>query len=320
MPATTLGQLASRLSTYVTPDGPTFPDALMQVLERLYSKGLWQDTTEEVVLEVQDDYTIALPANAANILLVLVDSSDGRASSPSAPVRPLWHDYRLFGRSSTGMSGSVGLTDAGFSVGRSYLDAEAAGYRVRFETETGSNFSGTEKFTIDYTDGDGVRATQELNPSGVAFILSTETDIAVIHSIIWSGVDQRVRVELTNSDSDLDDAEFGLLSTPDGVLRTRRYRQSIAAPGQNLRVLFKRKVPYLSKDNDIVDIGNLNALKHGLLAIIQEDGGDGERAQYHWEESIRALNEELGEDHTGTEFTINLQIGGFGQDPIPSIL
>lgn len=319
MPASTLGQLSARLSAYTTPEGPVFADALYMVQERIYGKGLWRDTTEELVLEVQDDYTIAIPTRAESILFSLVDSSDGLASSPSAPVRPLWHDYRLFGRSSTGMSGAVGLTDAGYSVGRSHL-VPGDGYSVRFSTETLSNFTGDEEFIVNYTDSENIRYTEEISPSGVATITTSNLDIREIHSISWTGITIRTKVELVNTDTDLNDPDFGLIATPSGVLRTRRYRQSIAAPGQNLRVLVKLKAPYPTANNDVVSIGNTNALKHGLLALIAEDAADSDRAEHHWGECVRALNEELESLDTGTDFTINLQIGGFGQDPIPSIL
>lgn len=314
MPAATLGQLALKLSTYTTPGGPTFPDALGQVLERVYNLGLWQDITDERILTVQADGTIALPLDADAVLHWILNDA------PAGPIRPLWHDYRLIGRSQTQPLGG-GLIDAGFSVGASYEDDEEGNYSLRFETENGTNFTGDETFTIDYTDGDGVRATETVSPSdSVAFIVTTETDIAKIHSVIWSGVSKRVRVELKNTDTDLDDDNFGLIAAPDGVLRHRRFRVSGAYDGDEVRVLLKRKPPVLSSDNDIVYIGNTNALKHGLLAVIAEDNADLERAQYHWAECVRIFNEELGTLDVGHQFAINLDLTGHGGYPIQTIL
>lgn len=314
MPAATLGQLANRLSTYTTPDGPSFPDALSQVLERVYNLGLWQDITDERVLQAQADATIALPLDTDAVLHWIVNDS------PAGPVRPLWHDYRLIGRSANQPVGA-GLIDAGFSVGASYEDDEEAGYFLRFETENGTNFSGTESFILDYTDGDGVRASETITPDdSAAFVTSTETDIAKIHSIIWSGVSKRIRVELKNADAEFDDDEFGLLSVPEGVMRHRRFRVSGAREGDDVRVLLKRKPPVLINDNDIVYIGNSNALKHGLLAVIAEDNADLERAQYHWTECVRIFNEELGILDVGHTFTVNVDLTGHGGLPIQTIL
>lgn len=314
MPAATLGQLATKLSTYTTPDGPTFPDALTQVLERVYNLGLWQDITDERVITAQADGTIALPLDTDAVLHWIMNDA------PAGPARPLWHDYRLIGRSANQPFGA-GLIDAGFSVGASYEDDEEAGYNIRFETENGTNFSGTESFTIDFTDGDGVRATEVVSPSNaVAFKVTTETDIAKIHSIIWTGVSKRVRVELKNVDTEFDDDSFGLISGSDGVLRHRRFRVSGAHEGDLIRVLLKRKPPVLETDNDIVYIGNSNALKHGLLAVIAEDNADLERAQYHWSECVRIFNEELGILDVSHQFAINLDLTGHGGYPIQTIL
>jgi hypothetical protein len=313
VPAATLGQLATRLSTYTTPDGPTFPDALSQVLERVYNLGLWQDITDERVLQAQSDGTIALPLDTDAVLHWIVNDS------PGGPVRPLWHDYRLIGRSANQPIGA-GLIDAGFSVGASYENDEEGNYSLRFETENGTNFAGTESFTIDYTDGDGVRAAETITPDdSAAYVTSTETDIAKIHSLIWSGASKRIRVELKNTDTEFNDDNFGLISVPEGVMRHRRFRVSGARENDDVRVLLKRKPPVLANDNDIVYIGNANALKHGLLAVIAEDNADLERAQYHWTECVRIFNEELGLLDVGHQFAVNLDLTGHGGYPIQTI-
>lgn len=313
MPAATLGQLAAKLSSYTTPEGPTFPDALSQVLERVYNLGLWSDITEEQVLTVADDYTIAIPNDCSGVLYWLLDNS------PGGPSRPLWHDYRLFGRADTNLPLGHGLTDAGYTVGASIPDAVTGNYSLWFETETGSNFSGTERFVVTLTDEGGVRETEVLEPSGVAFIVTTATDIASIHSVTWSGVQSRVRVELKNTDTSLNDDSFGLIADPDGVLRTRRYRVAGSSPGSTVRCLLKRKPPALFNDDVIVHLGNTGALKHGLLATIAEDAADLERAQYHWGECTRIFNEELGSLTDGQEFTVNIDVAGYDHAGIPNL-
>jgi hypothetical protein len=73
-------------------------------------------------------------------------------------------------------------------------------------------------------------------------------------------------------------------------------------------------------DNDIVYIGNSNALKHGLLAVIAEDNADLERAQYHWTECVRIFNEELGILDVGHQFAVNLDLTGHGGFSVQTIL
>ena len=48
----------------------------------------------------------------------------------------------------------------------------------------------------------------------------------------------------------------------------------------------------MSQD-DIMHLGNLNAIKHGLLGMLAEDNADLERAQYHWTICRQLLDEEL---------------------------
>ena len=312
MPAATLGQLANKLSGYVSPDSEmTFSDALSQTLSRLYALGVWEDTTEERVLTVREDCTVSLPYDADSILHWLHNNAPGQ------PIRPLWHDYRVAGKGERPLT--PGLINAGYTVGTSYLDSDTGGYSLNFETEDGTVFQATEQFVIDYTDSSGVRRKESVTPSSsVAFILTDEDDIAEVHSIVWSGISRRVRVELKNDTASLVDDSYGLLIGPEGVLRTKRFRVGGAFAGDTVRVLLKLKPPIIDEDHDVIQIGNVNALKHGLLALVAEEQGDPDLAQMHWSNSLRILNEELGSAETGTEFVINFSLPG--QSPIPAIL
>jgi len=80
----------------------------------------------------------------------------------------------------------------------------------------------------------------------------------------------------------------------DGVARYRRFRFSNSSGStQNVKLLLKRAwQPVLTQD-DIMHLGNLNAIKHGLLGMLAEDNADLERAQYHWTICRQLLDEEL---------------------------
>jgi hypothetical protein len=62
---------------------------------------------------------------------------------------------------------------------------------------------------------------------------------------------------------------------------------------KNVKLLLKRAwEPVLTQD-DVIYLGNLNAIKHGLLGMLAEDNADLERAQYHWTICRQLLDEEL---------------------------
>jgi len=80
----------------------------------------------------------------------------------------------------------------------------------------------------------------------------------------------------------------------DGVARYRRFRfHNSDSSTKNVKLLLKRAwQPVLTQD-DIMHLGNLNAIKHGLLGMLAEDNADLERAQYHWTICRQLLDEEL---------------------------
>ena len=80
----------------------------------------------------------------------------------------------------------------------------------------------------------------------------------------------------------------------DGVARYRRFRFSNSSGStQNVKLLLKRAWQPVMSQDDIMHLGNLNAIKHGLLGMLAEDNADLERAQYHWTICRQLLDEEL---------------------------
>jgi len=78
-----------------------------------------------------------------------------------------------------------------------------------------------------------------------------------------------------------------------GVTRYRRFRLNRATDGVTVvHVLCKRAFRPLIHGDDIAHIGNIGAIKHGLLARIAEDNADIERSEYHWQRCSLLLEEE----------------------------
>lgn len=311
MPARTVGQLAALLSSY-TPAagiGPAFTECLNQVLERVYSMGLWQDMTYEVDLPLQDG-RVSLPPEADTILYYLFNDA------PLAKIRPLWYDYKALGRVEGHGTTASGLVDDGFHVGSTDLD-EDGDYSIVF-TATG-NFTGLEIFRIAGTAA-GERTLEELVPTAGASSVTTDSTYDEIHSITWTNVsDSRVKVGLTNADADLDVDSWATILGPEGVLRTRRYRVPGSNPDTEIRALLTRRHVPVSADSDIVYLGNSNALKHGLLAVTAEDNADLEKADIHWEQCRKIFDQELDSGSSGTARTINVDIWG-GQAPVQNLM
>lgn len=93
------------------------------------------------------------------------------------------------------------------------------------------------------------------------------------------------------------------------VAQIRRYRTNVTWDA-----LCKRAFRPLVNPNDVTELGNTNAVKHGLLARIAEDNADLERANYHWQECRNALNEEMESARGSAIPRVNWQIG-----PVPAL-
>jgi hypothetical protein len=99
-----------------------------------------------------------------------------------------------------------------------------------------------------------------------------------------------------SSDTTGDDASNTTLAVVkgDGVARYRRFRfANSSGQTKNIKLLLKRAWQTVLTQDDIIYLGNLNAIKHGLLGMLAEDNADLERAQYHWTICRQLLDEEL---------------------------
>ena len=100
----------------------------------------------------------------------------------------------------------------------------------------------------------------------------------------------------------------------DGVARYRRYRfANESEDTKGIRLLLKRAwVPVLGED-DIIYLGSLNVIKHGLLGMVAEDNGDLQRASYHWGLADQLLDNELTNARGPARPKVNFDPTGLGK-------
>jgi hypothetical protein len=79
-----------------------------------------------------------------------------------------------------------------------------------------------------------------------------------------------------------------------------------------VHVLCKRAFQPVRSDNDIVYVGNVGALKHGLMGRLMEDNADIERAEYHWNKCMQLMEEEAATSRGAAIPRLNVDPYGTG--------
>jgi len=285
MPAYTLSQLAPMLDKYVEPDGD-FKSSLNQVLARIYNMGIYRDLTVQYSLPVVDG-CITLPDDADSVLHTMVDGFP-------VPVRSLWHDFKSIGIGNLSVNPTIqwGLIDAGYAPTSRLLTAETS--TLYIVSASGSSvvntFSNTDGSNITIVGSDGDQfytGTLATSPFRITF----STPITSIVNIQFDALNGMFDLRTTSADPDTTIATVG----PDsGVTRYRRFRINGSVDGTTVvHVLCKRAFQLLRDDNDIVFVGNIGAIKQGLLGRLMEDNADIERSQYHWNQCMLLMEEEV---------------------------
>jgi hypothetical protein len=59
-------------------------------------------------------------------------------------------------------------------------------------------------------------------------------------------------------------------------------------------------------ESDVVYLGNVNCIKHGILATTAEDNADIERANYHWQVCKQLLEDEKDAYRGGARQTMRV--------------
>ena len=292
MPALTVKAVTKALSDYVRPDEDIVAK-LNMVMPRIYAMGMWRDLLYDWSIETTNKY-FALPEHSESLLGAMLQNSPVDAQSQ-------WHDYRISGYASDGPSPIFGVVDDGFHEAKEDLVHKVVTdvYSIRVAPiQPNTNLPTTGSITVVYgVDGDAEVgedsvATHTFDLAGGGTHLTTSVGAVNIKSISFADIPEEVRVyghySVGNTETTL------AVVKGDGVVRYRRFRFSNSGSEvRNVKLLLKRAwQPVLTQD-DIMHLGNLNAIKHGLLGMLAEDNADLERAQYHWTICRQLLDEEL---------------------------
>lgn len=306
MPAYTVAQLEAILGDYVAP-GDEFIPSLTQVLPRLHAIGLWRDTTYETSLSGANGY-VTLPADTDAVLACTVNDVPVR-------TRSMWHDVKISGRQAT-LSPFYGVVDLGFfpvmldmSTVQGVASADVVGpeelHTYLAGTTTAVTATGSADMVI-VTYSTGTKQATSLTSESGDMVLTCDGGAKLITSIVYNNVIESFDIV----DPAFPDRVIATVPTGSGVLRFRRFRTTAQADATMVHLLVKRACPVELSEDTIIYLGNLGAIKHGLLGLVQEDGGDIERAGFHWGMCGKLLDAELGSVSGSARPTPSINVAG----------
>lgn len=320
MPAYTVNQLNQMFGSggynYVSVGGD-LTLALQQVLPRLYAMGLWRDLTYEVSLSGARGY-VNLPLDTDSVLACTVNDNP-------RPVRSLWHDVRISGRSAT-LSTYYGIVDDGYTpvlldlpdVQGVASSSDMTPYGSLHLVPSGSTATvwptapnGEITFVTNDADAGGNQSLTPAYDSGAAtwtLLGDTGHTFTEIRSIIYENLTQPVDlIDTANSN-----AVVTTIPTGSGVVRYRRFRTSMKDAATTVHLLLKRACPSDLTGDTIIHLGNLGAIKYGLLGLIAEDDADMDRADVYWGKAGQLLDQELLSVMGLAKPTLKIDLSGAG--------
>jgi len=320
MPALTVKAVTKALSEYVRPDEDLVAK-LNLVMPRLYAMGMWKDLLYDWSIETTNDY-FALPEHSESLLGAMLEDSPVEARSQ-------WHDYRIGGYAKAGPSPIFGVVDDGYHPTKEdiiYETLSDGDLIVVNHVQPATTLPSEGSITIVYgrsTDsvfGEDSVATHTFNLNG-GNLSTPSSDVSSIKSISFEDVPESVKVCYDYQAAGSDPVTITLAVVKgDGVARYRRFRFSNpSAEVKNIKLLLKRAWEPVLVQDDLIYLGNLNAIKHGLLGMLAEDNADLERAQYHWTICQKLLDEELDAARGAAKPRVSLDPSGSGST-IPNIM
>ena len=328
MPALTLSAINQSLNDYVRPDFD-FITSLNMVLPRIYSMGYWRDLVYEDTI-VTDHQYFSLPDGAESLMAATIDDN-------TTSIRSMWHDVKLTGGSSMtqgrGPDPLYGVVDDGYAPSIIDLNRSLQYKLYARPLVEGNNITDCGRVIISYLNPNGELGEEIFQLDGSTAMVGANSDATRITSIVFESVSSDVKIVAVGTDdvgtvdfaADSQDWSTSILTLARGegneVARYRRYRLSNPSDAsKNVRLLMKRKFNPLRSAQDIVHLGNLNVLKHGLLGFIAEDNADVERAQYHWGTCRVLLEEEMDAHRGSAKPTVKFQPAGAGSMSIPNLM
>lgn len=316
MPALTVKAITKALSGYVRPDEDVV-SKLNLVMPRLYAMGMWRDLLYDWTIQTTNDY-FTMPEHSAGLIGALLDD---------APVelQARWHDYRIAGYASDGVAPIFGVVDDGWTAVKEDITVASTTDLFAFSMNpvpSNSNVLPSEgTITVEGWRSNGsntdktYKTTEVFNLDGSAQMISDYNTWVEITSIYFEGVFTPVDIRVE------DEFETSLATVRgDGIARYRRFRfANNSGASRVVRLLLKRSWETVLTEDDFIYLGNLNAIKHGLLGMIAEDNGDLERAQYHWTICRQLLDEELDEARGAAKPKLRIMPAGVSSR-IPNII
>ncbi len=311
MPALTVKAVTKALSEYVRPDEDLVAK-LNLVMPRLYAMGMWKDLLYDWSIETTNDY-FALPEHSESLLGAMLEDSPVEARSQ-------WHDYRIGGYAKAGPSPIFGVVDDGYHPSKEDLRTPTNSdvYEIVIRAVApATSLPSDGKIVVESTKSDGTKVSNSVDLGAYGAGWSAAT-ITKVNEISFSDIHDSVEVYASNQD---DNSEIVLAVVKgDGVARYRRFRFSNpSAEVKNIKLLLKRSWEPVLVQDDLIYLGNLNAIKHGLLGMLAEDNADLERAQYHWTICQKLLDEELDAARGAAKPRVSLDPSGSGST-IPNIM
>jgi hypothetical protein len=228
-------------------------------------------------------------------------------------ARSQWHDYRISGYAKAGPSPIFGVVDDGYHPTKEDLRTPTNSdvYEIVIRAVApATSLPSDGKIVVESTKSDGTKVSNsvDLGAYGAGWSAATVTKV---NEISFSDIHDSVEVYASNQD---DNSEIVLAVVKgDGVARYRRFRFSNpSAEVKNIKLLLKRAWEPVLVQDDLIYLGNLNAIKHGLLGMLAEDNADLERAQYHWTICQKLLDEELDAARGAAKPRLSLDPSGSG--------
>ncbi len=311
MPALTVKAVTKALSEYVRPDEDLVAK-LNLVMPRLYAMGMWKDLLYDWSIETTNDY-FAMPEHSESLLGAMLEDSPVQARSQ-------WHDYRIGGYAKAGPSPIFGVVDDGYHPSKEDLRTPTNSdvYEIVIRAVApATSLPSDGGIVVESTKSDGTKVSNSVDLGAYGAGWSAAT-ITKVNEISFSDIHDSVEVYASNQD---DNSEIVLAVVKgDGVARYRRFRFSNpSAEVKNIKLLLKRAWEPVLVQDDLIYLGNLNAIKHGLLGMLAEDNADLERAQYHWTICQKLLDEELDAARGAAKPRVSLDPSGSGST-IPNIM
>jgi hypothetical protein len=194
--------------------------------------------------------------------------------------------------------GLFGVVDDGIHGTKEALDF-TKGYTISVKAVTG-NLPSDGIIQLKYTLLNGsYTSLQEdfslTNASGSIALkaFANANQINSVSEIRLDGIVPNIEIYAVESGKTVDDKLVLAEGRGDQIFRYRRYRtKTPSSATQEIFLLLKRSFVPIMDESDIVYLGNVNAIKSGILATTAEDNADIERANYHWQVCKQLLEEE----------------------------